>query len=529
MPEGTNGKESKVEVRAELLLTRFWFLRGLALVYMTAFASLIPQVHGLWGTFGISPVAKVVDAVQAQTTLLDRMVFFPTLFHVNASDDFLFASAVAGTVVSLAAVLGLSNAIVFLLLWFLYLSFVTAGGVFLSYQWDILLLESGFLAIFLAPLSKIEPPLTLVWRRPMLDHGANAPSAIHSSYQLVAMIWLVRWLLFRLMFESGIVKVLSGDPTWRSLTALKFHYWTQPLPTPLAYFFDKFPDPFQTFCCLMVFVIELLVPFLIWAPARFRKYAVLPLIGLQVLIASTGNYTYFNLLTVVLCLSLLDDRFWTSITPKALAEAVYAAGEKSSSPLSLKLSRVMAAFAVTIVVSASAFKLAEGIFFLRRDVPPQVLPIVEFLSAYRIVSEYGLFAVMTTRRMEIVLEGSNDGKSWLSYEFPYKPGQLNRAPPLVAPYQPRLDWQMWFAALGDYQSNPWFVRFSSRILEGSPSVLALMEKNPFPQAPPKFLRAMFYEYRFSSLDELTKSGNWWQRKLVGTYMPPASISADAHD
>ena len=390
---------------------------------------------------------------------------------------FLQLACVAGALAGFAIILGVGRRIALAIAFILYLSLVSVGQDFLSFQWDFLLLECGFLAIFLLP----------VFPR----------------------VWLFRWLLFRLMFLSGAVKLLSGDPTWRNLTALQYHYQTQPLPTPFAWYFHQLPADFQKASVVFVFVVELLIPFLMFAPRRVRFFAGGMTVVLQILIFITGNYAFFNLLTLALCLFLYDDAVLRRFRRKAPAE-----------PRSTVLQRSVTAVLFTFILLASCFELM-GTF--ARRIPQPAATLLSAMAPFGIVNTYGLFAVMTTSRLEITVEGSNDGQTWLAYRFKYKPGDLDRAPRWVQPHQPRLDWQMWFAALGSYQGNPWFVNFMLRLLEGSPDVPALLAVNPFPSAPPRYIRAQVYDYKFTNMAEHRATGNWWRRELKGTYFPPASL------
>jgi hypothetical protein len=434
------------------------FLSFLGLVYFIAFTSFGIQAQGLVGSRGILPVDEFLPAVHRQ---LGAIGFWeaPTVFWLNCSDGALRAVWMVGALAALVSIFTKWQRAALAVCLVLWLSVCTAGQDFLSFQWDVLLSEAGFLALFADP-SRVS-------------------------------VWLFRWLCFRLMFFSGVVKLTSGDPAWRNLTALRFHYETQPLPTPLAWYFHQMPAAFQKASTVFTFVVELAVPFLFFAPRRWRYVGAGLTAMLQVLILLTGNYTFFNLLALGLLV-------WMFIEPD---------GSKASPAL-------WGAAAFVGVVSGLLFLELFGV-----GVPPGGGAVLRYASPLRIVNSYGLFAVMTTERQEISVEGSDDGVNWRAYEFPYKPGDLRRAPPIVAPHQPRLDWQMWFAALGTYEQNRWFVNFMIRLLQGERSVLALMEYNPFPKAPPKFVRARLYLYRF------TKPGEpgWWTREDRGEYFPPVSL------
>jgi len=487
-------------------LVRWLFLRALAAVYGFAFLSLWLQISGLIGHEGILPAGQFMSAVQRQCDQrglgLERFHLLPTLCWFNASDTFLRVQCAAGVVLSLLLLVGLAPVPCLALLWLLWLSLVVVGRDFLGFQWDSLLLEAGFLAIFLAPLQ-------ILPRR-----AREAPPSR-------LFVWLLRFLLFKLMFSSGCVKLLSGDPTWRNLTALTYHYQTQPLPVWTAWFANQLPLWFQKMSCATMFGIELAAPFLIFTPRRPRYLGACLLVGLQVLILLTGNYAYFNWLTLALCLWLLDDFLLEKLVPRNFSPGFPHPMNSPQHALPRWPLPLLAAVAA-VVLTSSTFMLASTLGFRS----PWLAPlgwVAEQLAPFRSVNNYGLFAVMTTQRNEIILEGSNDGTNWLAYEFKYKPGDVQRRPAFVAPFQPRLDWQMWFAALGNYQQNPWFENGCVRLLQGSPDVLALLAKNPFPGQPPRFIRAEFYNYRFTGFGERRATGAWWHREPIGEYLPAISL------
>jgi hypothetical protein len=466
----------------------------LGIIYLIAFWSLSGQIIGLVGEHGILPARLFLEEVK-QRTAVERFWLLPTLFWINVSDPFLHGVAVAGLVLSVGLISGFLELPILCLLWLSYLSLVNVGGDFLSFQWDSLLLETGFLSIFLTPLS-------FKW----FGHKTiAAPPKI--------ILWLLRWLLFRLMFSSGVVKLASGDPAWRSLTALRYHYETQPLPTRAAWYFHQLPGTFQDLSVVVMFVIELAVPLLIFGSKPLRLISAVSLILFQVLIFITGNYCFFNLLAIGLCLLLVDDSCWPQ---HWLSAEQQIEGHPKSWP-----KWVQASLAVAILL-ISSLQLAS-LFDVRIPWPSAVIQFVRVTTPFHIVNSYGLFAVMTTRRPEIIIEGSRDGSTWLPYEFKYKPGDLRRPPMQVAPHQPRLDWQMWFAALGSYQDNPWFINFEIRLLQGSPEVLKLLKSNPFPGRPPRYIRAPLYDYHFTDWQTLKRDGTWWRRERLGPYAPTLSL------
>jgi lipase maturation factor 1 len=447
------------------------FLRLLAAIYFIAFGSLGVQVTGLIGSRGILPAARFLAAISG-TFGMRGCWLAPTIFWFASGDAALRAACIAGAVISAVLFFGYLERAALVCLYVLYLSLCTAGQDFLGFQWDALLLETGFLAIFLGGSARV--------------------------------VWLFRWLLFRLTFLSGVVKLTSHDPVWRDWTALSFHYLTQPLPTPLAWHLYQLPLHLHRFTTGMVLFIELAVPFLIFGPRLWRFAGAGALLFLQVMILLTGNYTFFNLLTMSLCLFVFDDR--------ALARLRLRARTVRTRP-----AFVVAAAAVVVVLSASE------LWAMFLSTSPETSTLVRVMAPFQIVNTYGLFASMTTSRPEIIVQGSNDGETWLDYEFPYKPGDLRRPPRWVAPYQPRLDWQMWFAALSDYRGSPWFGNFMLRLLQGSPDVLGLLARNPFPAAPPKYVRAELYDYSFTDFATRRATGNWWKRTQQRFYFPAVSL------
>jgi len=326
---------------------------------------------------------------------------------------------------------------------------------------------------------------------------------------------LLKLLLFKLMLMSGVVKLTSGDDSWWNLTALDYHYWSQPLPTVFGWWADKSPEWFKHFSVAFCLFVEIIVPFFIWAPRRLRLLAAGLMIFLQVAIALTGNYCFFNLLTIALCLLLLDDSVVRTLLPGVR-------GQRGALSLPDRLQAYVAIAVIIVTFPINAWLIFSAFKPLTR--PPHALAnVYERLETLRIVNGYGLFRVMTKDRCEIVLEGSNDGIEWLPYEFKWKPGDVKCAPGWCAPHQPRLDWQMWFAALGTPRENPWLIGLIFRLLQGSHDVSGLLARNPFPENPPRYIRAMFYRYRFTTVGELRKTGAWWKREELREYLPTISL------
>ena len=488
------------------LLVRSVFLRSLGVIYLIAFVSLWAQIIGLVGSNGILPAKSTMGIaqrqVEAQKLGVDRYHLAPTLCWLDSSDGFLKAQCAAGAGLALLVIVGIAPAPCLFLLWLIYLSLSTVSREFLSFQWDLLLLQTGFLAIFLAPLqvwagvSRAAPPSRLV-------------------------LWLLRWLLFQLMFESGCVKLVSGDSAWHHLTALNSYYQTQPLPTWIGWYAHQLPAWAQKASAAAMFGIELFAPFLIFAPRRPRQFACWAFVLLQVLIFLTGNYCFLNLLTIALCVLLLDDAALMRFLPGRLHGLASPNPQRSTPKLWRWPSQVTIPLAC-ISLAISLMRLG-GLSRLPIPWPTPLLGMYVWLSPLRTFNSYGLFAAMPTSRREIIIEGSNDGVTWLEYEFKCKPGDVKQRPKFVVLQQPRLDWQMWVAGLGSYQNNPWLVSFCARLLDGSPGVLGLLERDPFPNKPPRHVRAVVYEYHFTDSATRRKTGAWWRREKMGDYMPPLSM------
>ncbi|MDQ6860428.1 MAG: lipase maturation factor family protein, partial [Verrucomicrobiota bacterium] len=473
--------------------TRQIFLRSLGVIFLIAFVSLWSQIDGLMGSNGISPVAQFLPMARARVGSGVEWLL-PTLCWLNASDGFLHLLCGTGVLFSLLIITGLIPAIALLGAYVCYLSLTIAGQPFLNFQWDILLLETGFLAIFFAP-----------WRWRLTNDEPVPPVAL----------FLLKLLLFKLMFMSGVVKLTSGDSSWADLTAMNYHFETQPLPTVLGWWAFQAPEWFKRATTAFTLVAELVAPFLIWTPRRFRVIGCAIIVALQIGIGLTGNYAFFNLLTAVLSLLLIDDQIWPAFVRRLR--------ERPCVSRRIPTIQSWASIAVLVLtLPLTAFHIFQS-FRPEADWPSPISAIYQRVEPFRIANGYGLFRVMTKTRPEIVVEGSADGVDWLPYTFKWKPGDLDRAPRWVQPHQPRLDWQMWFAALGSTRSNPWFYGLAQGLLVNSPPVLRLLESNPFGDKPPRFLRAILFEYRFTSVAEHRATGAWWKRDEKREYMRPISL------
>ena len=493
---------------------RRWFLSALGLIYLIAFISLWTQIHGLVGTKGIIPIEIYLANAKAQIGL-GAVSVLPTLCWISSSNSFLHFLCGGGVVLSVLLIVRVAPAISAALLFVFYLSLAVAGQNFLSFQWDILLLETGFLAIFFAPWQ--------LW--PKENPGSAIPATAVSSIAL----FLLKFLLFKLMFMSGVVKLTSGDNCWgwvdhsfhwNALTALDYHYWTQPLPTVFAWFADKHPEWFKKFSVAFCLFVEIVVPFSFWAPRRVRLTAAGLLIFLQIALAITGNYCFFNLLTIVLCLLLLDDASVAAVVGRGSREE-YKPAATSDRGYNI-VARWLAIVVLVITMPLNAWHIYSAIQ-PQADLKRPIRFLYEHLQPFYIANGYGLFRVMTKERPEIQVEGSADGIDWIAYEFKWKPGDVNHAPRWCAPHQPRLDWQMWFAALGGPRQEQWFGNFVVRLLENEPSVTRLLARNPFADKPPKYVRAVLFKYQFTTSEEHRTTGAWWKRREIGEFFPEASL------
>jgi predicted DCC family thiol-disulfide oxidoreductase YuxK len=465
-------------------LAAFIFLRLMGLIYLSAFVSFGVQALGLIGSHGILPVAELVKLI-GNSAGVERFYVMPMLFWISASDLAIRLVCWTGAGFSLLLILNVLPRLSLLALYVLYLSLLYGGQTFMSFQWDTFLLEAGFLSLLLS--------------------FAKTPG-----------IWLLRWLLFRFMFMSGVVKLLSGDPNWWNLSALTYHFFTQPLPTPLAWYAAHLPPPLLRVATASLFFVELVLPFLIFCPRRLRFCAAFGILLLQSCILITGNYNWFNLQTMLLCMLLFDDAALRKCLPRRLVRLL---SSRFRQPSSKPATVMVGVWGVVLVL----LSLVEMDLRFGGSPPTALREMDQLIEPLRMVSSYGLFSVMTTERNEIIIEGSDDGAEWREYEFRYKPGDVARRPRWNIPHQPRLDWQMWFAALDDPRRVIWFSHFLERLLQNEPAVTALLQKNPFADKAPQYIRAQFYGYAFSSSEEM-QHGLWWQRRSVGLYFPVVRLT-----
>jgi hypothetical protein len=476
-------------------LTRFLFFRLLGLVYAVAFWIVLRQWGALLGSHGLLPARDELEAVRHAVGAGQGFLRLPSLFWIADSDTAFRAGGLLGLAGSLALLAGLANVPLLAGLWLVYMSFVHVGGLFYGYGWEMLLLEAGFLAIFLAP----------PWR-PTPFAAGSPPSGL--------VIALVRWLTFRVMLGAGLIK-LRGDPCWRELTCLVWHYETQPNPNPLSWYLNQLPLWFHEIEVLFNHLVELVAPWFLFGPRHARRVAGGLMVLFQVLLILSGNLSFLNWLTIAVAVTCFDDGLLQRLLPvgwrAALARRV--AGAEPSR------SRQLTAYALAAVV---AFLSLNPV--LNMLSPGQVMN--TSFDPLDLVNTYGAFGSIGRERYEIVLEGTRAASpgpqaTWQEYEFPCKPGDPRRPPCWISPYHYRLDWQMWFAAMPGAGSEPWLVHFVAKLLEGDTRARGLLARDPFGDRPARFVRARYYRYRFTRFGDA--SGAWWSRTLVGEYLPPLSL------
>lgn len=455
-----------------------WFPRLLGIIYFFAFGALTLQIRGLIGENGILPLKNFLNNIK---TNYPKQAYWmvPTVFWLDSSNRALLAVTILGTVLSVCLLAGIVPPLMLLLLYILYLSITSAGQEFLGFGWEGFLLEITINAFLLS--------LTTV------------PNA---------MVWVsINFLLFRFHIQAGAVKLQSRDPHWRNSSAIAYHYLTQPLPNTVAWYIQKMPEWFHRLSCLIMFACELGVPFGIFFDENIRLITFVALFGLQFFIWATGNLSFLNHLTAIFCLLLLNNT--------ALETIGFTAPAVTTTPLSLD---------IFLTLCAAGLLALQIIRFAHHFFPTQQFAkLLHPFDPFHIANRYGLFAVMTVKRYEIIIEGSLDGTEWKEYLFRYKPSELTRRPRRISPYQPRLDWQAWFLPFSKFGSERWFTSFLGHLLKGTPDVVDLLRYNPFPVTPPKFVRAKAYDYVFSTAEEKKQTGRWWQRTYAGDYCPSISL------
>lgn len=474
-------------------LTRFVILRLLGCIYAVAFFAAATQLLPLMGSNGLTPVGSYLSRVAAsQGSVLQGFGRLPSLFWLNHSDLFLVTVAWTGFALSLVVVAGYANMFIMLTLWALYMSIVHVGQEWYGYGWEIQLLETGFLAVFLCPLWDARP------------FPATAPP--------IVVIFLFRWLAFRIMLGAGLIKI-RGDECWRDLTALNCHFETQPIPNPLSRFFHFLPPWMLKAGVLFNHAVELIIPWFAFWPCWGRRIAGVLMILFQGTLILSGNLSFLNWLTLVPALACLDDGFWAMLLPKRLVEAaaVAAAGAQPCAPITV------ASWALAVLVGFLSIKPVMNMISTRQIMNTSFNPL-------NLVNTYGAFGSVGRERYNVVFQGTDagvpaDDAVWRDYEYRALPVAEGKRPRQIAPYQPRLDWQMWFAAMGNPSRYPWTLHLVWKLLHNEAGALSLLGNNPFPEQPPRYVRAMLYRYRFVK----GADGRYWSREPMGLWLPPLSI------
>lgn len=507
---------------ADRLIPRWLFLRALGLIYFSAFYSLFFQIRGLIGPNGILPAGGYLQAVARSAMAHARFWYVPSLMWISSGSRMLMLLCWAGMIASILLVVNVWPRLMLVVSFICFVSFVSAAQDFSSYQSDGMLLEAGFVCLFFAPPGLL-PGL-----------GSKHPPSRAS-------LFLLQWEWLRIYFESGIAKLASGEPQWRNFTAMDEYYQNGPLPTWIGWYAQHLPHWFHATTVVATLVMELGLIWVILLPRRFRIVLFFIVTCWEAGVITTANYCFLNYLVLSLGILLLDDGFLARFAPKQWKEplAVLQPAPPVQEP-------APASPAKTGIVQAllrpqfSAFKLAisalmltwifyatsvELLWMLVPRFPLPTTPIMA-LEPFRIANQYGLFAVMTRGRYEIEFQGSNDGQNWTAYSFRYKPQKLNEAPGIYAPYQPRFDWNLWFASLGTWRNNSIVPNTEVRLLTNDKDVLGLFAGNPFPQSPPKQVRAVLWQYWFTTMAEKRQTGNWWRREFLGLYAPTLELEPD---
>jgi lipase maturation factor 1 len=506
---------------------RWIFLRLLGCIYFSAFFSLIFQIRGLIGPDGILPAGEYLSAVAHAIGYARGIWFAPTFLWFSGGNHMLIALCSIGMVASLLLVLNLWPRGMLFVCFICFLSFVCAAEDFSGYQSDGMLLEAGFIALFFAP-SGWKPGL-----------GALSPPSRAS-------LFLLQWEWFRIYFESGLAKILGGDPEWRHFTAMDEYYQNGPLPTWIGWYVQHLPHWFHYSTAMATIALELVIVWMLFLPRRFRILCFLIVTPWEIGVILTANYTFLNYLVLSLGVLLLDDQFVVQFLPSAWKKKLFAGQLKSELPpvnqaesgphvfVSLFETqkqapahddtalggrwKILKLSLISVVLLWIFYATTVEMIWMFWEVPLPMAPVAA-LEPLRIANRYGLFGIMTRGRYEIEFQGSNDGANWVAYPFRFKPQDLNQAPEIYAPYQPRFDWNLWFASLGQWQDYPIVPRTEVKLLENDKDVLSLFKDNPFPNGSPHEMRAVLWRYWFTSLEEKKKTGLWWKRELVGLYAP----------
>jgi hypothetical protein len=497
------------------LLPRWIFLRALGLIYYSAFFSLVFQIRGLIGPQGILPANEYLQAVAERFGHVGYW-YAPTLLWFSGSAHMVTGICWVGMIASLLLVLNFWPRGMLAICFVCFLSFVSAARDFSAYQSDGMLLEAGFIAMFLAPRG---------WRPGWGE--TQSPSR--------ASLFLLVWECFRIYFESGVAKIMGGDPQWRNFTALDEYYQNGPLPTWIGWHMQHLPHWFHAATTFVTLALELGLVWMMFLPRRLRILCFFIVTPWQIGIILSANYTFLNYLVLALGFLLLDDRFLVRFLPQHWKNHFLT--RKETKPLAapnpaqdwretLRVQAEAVKLAVSAVLLTWIFyvTLAEMVWMVR-PVPLPTTPVAA-LEPFRIANSYGLFAVMTRVRYEIEFQGSEDGQTWFVYPFRFKPQDPAQAPGVYAPYQPRFDWNLWFASLSSWRQEPIVLHTEQSLLRGDADVLSLFAGNPFPHAPPRQVRAVLWQYWFTTPAEKRPQGIWWRRQLLGLYAPTLERQSD---
>ena len=492
------GSEAVTEDKNTHLLPRWIFLRALGLIYFSAFYSLLFQIKGLIGPTGILPTGEYLSVVPKYFPGIKQFWFAPTLLWFSSGNHALMVMCWVGLLASIAVIFNLWPRAALATCFVCFLSFVAAAQDFSSYQSDGMLLEAGFISLFFAP--------------PGLLPGLGTTQLPSRASR-----FLLQWEWFRIYFESGVVKLASGDYSWRHLTAMDDYYQNGPLPTWIGWYVQHLPHKYHAFTALLTLVAELGLAFMLFLPRRWRIICFFILTPFQIGIILTANYTFLNYLVLSLGFLLLDDGFVRPRLPqrwrKVESEAETPAPRRYSRFIHLRWG-IAGLCLGWIFYATTALLFATVPHWIRLPDAP-----VRALEPFRIANSYGLFAVMTHARYEIEFQGSHDGQTWTAYPFRYKPQDVKQPPGIYAPYQPRFDWNLWFASLGSWREYSFVLRTEERLLRNDATVLALFAANPFGNAPPEKVRAVIWQYWFTDLATKRREGTWWRRELLGEYAP----------
>ena len=484
------------------LVARWLFLRAQGLIYFSAFFSLLFQIKGLIGPGGILPAGPYLEAVARSLGHWQRLWYAPTLLWFSSDSGMLIALCWVGMIASVVLFLNLWPRGMLTTCFLCFLSFISAAQDFSSYQSDGMLLEAGFISLFFAPRGL----------RPGLAVAHPASRASH---------FLLQWEWFRIYFESGMAKILSGDPQWRNFTAMDEYYQNGPLPTWIGWYVQHLPHWFHAPTVYATLAMELGVVWMFILPRRWRIVCFFIVTPWEIGVILTANYTFLNYLVLSLGVLLLDDRFLQRFVPPRWASAASVTGfadtpSSDAARCRNKIGEIRNATGLTVGAVMLSWVFYAATAEMLGNYPLPTSPILA-LEPFRIANRYGLFAVMTRGRYEIEFQGSDDGENWKPYHFRYKPQELAQAPRIYAPYQPRFDWNLWFASLGSWRESPIVPNKAIRLLSNDKDVLQLFADNPFPHAPPHEVRTLLWQYWFTSMDEKRKTGIWWKRQLLGRY------------